>query len=445
MADEERAVKMEEDLSGVVDARLPEIQSLSESGKVNEAVDQLLALEKQTRVACDALSTGRVLVAIVSTLFKAKDLKSLNEQIIFLSKRRGLLKGAIAKMVQEASTYVEQISDMEQKLSLIETLRTVTAGKIYVEIERARLTRTLAQIREAEGKIGEAAEVLQELQVETFGSMDRKEKVDFILEQMRLCLAKQDFIRTQIISKKISPKFFDNPDHQELRIRFNQLMIQVEQHDRDHMATSKLYRGIYATSAVQSDPAQWHAALQAAVLYLILAPFDNEQSDLLHRTQADKRLKQLPQLESLLKLFTTAELINWVDLEATYGAELRNGDVFAATEAGAQRWEDLKKRVIEHNIRVISKYYTRIDAARLAELLNLSVLESEKRLSELVVAKTVWARIDRPSGIVTFKEVKDPAERLNQWSRNIDSLMHLVDKTTHLIVKEEMVHRIAAK
>ncbi|KJE98065.1 proteasome 26S non-ATPase subunit 12, variant [Capsaspora owczarzaki ATCC 30864] len=348
-------------------------------------------------------------------------------------------------MVQEASTYVEQISDMEQKLSLIETLRTVTAGKIYVEIERARLTRTLAQIREAEGKIGEAAEVLQELQVETFGSMDRKEKVDFILEQMRLCLAKQDFIRTQIISKKISPKFFDNPDHQELRIRFNQLMIQVEQHDRDHMATSKLYRGIYATSAVQSDPAQWHAALQAAVLYLILAPFDNEQSDLLHRTQADKRLKQLPQLESLLKLFTTAELINWVDLEATYGAELRNGDVFAATEAGAQRWEDLKKRVIEHNIRVISKYYTRIDAARLAELLNLSVLESEKRLSELVVAKTVWARIDRPSGIVTFKEVKDPAERLNQWSRNIDSLMHLVDKTTHLIVKEEMVHRIAAK
>ena len=47
-------------------------------------------------------------------------------------------------------------------------------------------------------------------QVETFGSMERDEKVQFILEQMRLCLAKKDFIRTQIISKKISTKFFFN-------------------------------------------------------------------------------------------------------------------------------------------------------------------------------------------------------------------------------------------
>lgn len=52
------------------------------------------------------------------------------------------------------------------------------------------------------------------LQVETYGSMERREKVDFILEQMRLCLAKKDYIRTQIISKKISPKFFENNQEQ---------------------------------------------------------------------------------------------------------------------------------------------------------------------------------------------------------------------------------------
>lgn len=46
------------------------------------------------------------------------------------------------------------------------------------------------------------------MQVETFGSMEKDEKVRFILEQMRLCLAKKDYIRTQIISKKINIKFF---------------------------------------------------------------------------------------------------------------------------------------------------------------------------------------------------------------------------------------------
>ena len=45
-------------------------------------------------------------------------------------------------------------------------------------------------------------------QVETYGSMEREEKVFFIIEQIRLCLAKKDYIRAQIISKKISTKFF---------------------------------------------------------------------------------------------------------------------------------------------------------------------------------------------------------------------------------------------
>lgn len=53
----------------------------------------------------------------------------------------------------------------------------MTAGKIYVEVERARLTHKLAMMKEAEGDITEAATILQELQVETFGSMERKEKV----------------------------------------------------------------------------------------------------------------------------------------------------------------------------------------------------------------------------------------------------------------------------
>ena len=113
-------------------------------------------------------------------------------------------------MVQEACTYVEEITDSEQKLKLIDTLRQVTAGKIYVEIERARLTRKLAHIKETAGDVNEAANILNELQVETYGSMEKREKIEFLLEQMRLCLIKRDFIRTQIISRKISTRAFED-------------------------------------------------------------------------------------------------------------------------------------------------------------------------------------------------------------------------------------------
>lgn len=43
--------------------------------------------------------------------------------------------------------------------------------QIYVEIERARLTRKLAQLKEREGNIAEAADVLQEVAVVILFSM----------------------------------------------------------------------------------------------------------------------------------------------------------------------------------------------------------------------------------------------------------------------------------
>lgn len=58
-----------------------------------------------------------------------------------------------------------------------------------------------------------------------------------------------------------------------------------------------------------------------------------------------------------------------------------------------------------------------------------------------MVKKTVEARSDRPSGVVCFSRSKEPNDILNDWSNNLNTLMQLVNKTTHLINKEEMVHK----
>ena len=41
---------------------------------------------------------------------------------------------AVTKMIQEAFSYVEQTPDLETKLKLIDTLRTVTAGKVQTNL-----------------------------------------------------------------------------------------------------------------------------------------------------------------------------------------------------------------------------------------------------------------------------------------------------------------------
>ena len=68
----------------------------------------------------------------------------------------------------------------------------------------------------------------------------------------------------------------------------------------------------------------------------------------------------------------------------------------------------------------------------------------EAFLSRLIVQKTVYGRIDRPAGVVDFRPPQDPNGMLNTWSSSINTLLGLIERTTHLIAKEEMVHGVAA-
>lgn len=61
------------------------------------------------------------------------------------------------------------------------TLKEVCDKKIFLEVEYARCCLWLVKLKENEKDIEEAAKILQEVQVETYGSMDRREKLEFIL------------------------------------------------------------------------------------------------------------------------------------------------------------------------------------------------------------------------------------------------------------------------
>lgn len=451
MASEGKLEKMEVDYSSTVDKAIPECREVAADGRLSDAIDQLMSLEKQTRLAGDMISTGKLLVTIVQLCFEAKEWDMLNDNVVVITKKRSQLKQAVAKMVQECYKYVDQTPDMETKLKLIDTLRTVTEGKIYVEIERARLTRILAKIKEDRGEIAEAATILQELQVETFGSMERKEKVEFILEQMRLCLAKKDYIRAQIISKKISVKFFDTEDEeiQKLKLRYYEMMIELDLAENSYLSTCKHFKAVYDTPLIQNDTMKWKQALKSVVLYVILAPYDNEQSDMLERIRKEKKLEEIQKYRDLLQSFVTQEIMQLQKVRELYEKELREGeagnpstDVFSHTDDGNTRWKHFANRVVEHNIRIMAKYYTRITTKRMAELLDLSVQEAEDYLSKLVVNKTVYAKIDRLDGVVNFARPKDPSDVLTEWSHSVNQLMTLVNKATHLISKEEMVHNL---
>ena len=120
----------DKDFSKDADKIIPEAESLANKD-LQKAIDKLAGLEKQSRQASDLATTSRALEAIVKVCKDAGDWSMLNEQTLLLSKKHGQLKQAITKMVQTVMSFLDDTPDLDVKLSVIETLRTVTEGKVY--------------------------------------------------------------------------------------------------------------------------------------------------------------------------------------------------------------------------------------------------------------------------------------------------------------------------
>nr|ODO01026.1 26S proteasome regulatory subunit N5 [Cryptococcus depauperatus CBS 7855] len=454
--------KQERDYTAEVTALKSEVEQLAKFGKTQEAVEKITILEKQTRNAADMSSTSTLLTLLARLCWEAGDLDQLNNQLAVMSKKHGQLKEAVVRMVDEAMGWLPVLKEQKEVgkfeggkdrwLELLKTLRDVTEGKIFLELQRARLTimlaahhETLAEIApretatdrapsniKAEGKeeikiepvtakehLDAAADLMSDLQAETYSSMDKQEKTEFILEQMRLESLRGNWVRVRVGSRKINRVYLKEKDVQEFKLRYYDLMVQLALQDDEYLEVCNAYQAVWDTEEIKSDPAKELSVIENIILYVILAPYNNEQHDI-----------------DLLKCFVTKELMRWPGIESIYGPTLRQSPIFTSDA----RWAQLHKRVVEHNVRTIASYYSRITMERLTQLLDLTPLTTERTLCKLVTDKSIYARIDRPAGIIDFRKKKDSNGVLNEWSGDLSKMLELVEKTSHLVSKEYAMH-----
>lgn len=435
------------DLTPETDAKIEQSTQLAKGGQLKEALALLAALEKRCRVGNDNANLVRVCETSLEHCKESGDDEMLLSTLQTLATRRSQKQAAIKALVRKSMPYcidgdftpVPVTSEIEKKSreKLVKALREISDGKIFLEAERARLTRCMAMILEQEGDVSTAADVLQEVHVETYGSMSKREKVEYILEQMRLTLAKKDYVRSAIVAGKVSRKHLKEDNMEEYKVKYFTLMAELHRHEKDAFLLAKDYHAIYSTPIIQKDDSKWKDALQSTVVYLALSPYSSEQQDMMNRVREDANLEKLPSFFSTIKLFLTKEIISY---PMANQAEMEG--IQAMSEGGpdlARFWhESFHRRIIQHNIRVASLYYRRIHGARLAQLLGLDAERLEKELSSMVSEGSVYAKIDRPKDIVRFAEPKSPEAVLTEWASDIDKLLHMVQTTTHLIYKEKM-------
>lgn len=135
-----------------------------------------------------------------------------------------------------------------------------------------------------------ASDLLSDLQVETYSSMERKEKTEFILEQMRLLIAvaklkdeaaakdgkdsladgDPEWTKVRVGSRKINEDFLKDPENQvhslpyckitkslngvqELKLRYYDMLTEHALHSNSYLDVAKYYHKIWETPSVKED------------------------------------------------------------------------------------------------------------------------------------------------------------------------------------------------
>jgi 26S proteasome regulatory subunit N5 len=91
----------------------------------------------------------------------------------------------------------------------------------------------LAHILESKNDIVGACDMIQDVHVETYGSLTKKEKAEYILEQIRLNLIKKDYVRALIQSRKMNRTILDEIGMEDVKIKFYNMMVEYHSHDKE--------------------------------------------------------------------------------------------------------------------------------------------------------------------------------------------------------------------
>lgn len=96
-------------------------------------------------------------------------------------------------------------------------------------------------------------------------------------------------------------------------------MIRLALNQDDYLATTKHYLPVYHTPRIQENAEQARGMLQSVLIFVVLSPYGNEQSDLLARVVREDPVKnqQMGWVGGFVKRFTDGELMRYRPLSSS--------------------------------------------------------------------------------------------------------------------------------
>ena len=437
---------------------------LSEEILKDVELKKLIDEEKVTRLENEYEKNRNITKKILETLINRNDFQNFLKLFEYLTQRRNQSRESIISMVKYCiNDILPNLKNEKDSSDLLNTIIKVTEGKIFVEYEYSQAIKKMTEIYIKNKNIEEAAKLIQDVQIEAFGSLENDYKIDYILFQMKVLIEKGDYIRTLIVSNKIKRNHLDEEGIELLKIRFFKLMILYYIHEKNYLETSKCYKILYDFVKSINDklieiekehkeikPKIMENYIQVKndndleklfenyVLYLSICPPELETKNMLNELLI-KYKKQLDINKSILYIVEKRLSDDIILIDNNLFNKYKNFDIFKNNEDLIKLF---RKYWIQHNLSLFEKFFAKIHIERISQMTLVPMDEIENELADMVVNNYIFAKINRIEKIVNFRKKTDHHDILDNFNYDMDNMLKKIEETCHLINKEYLKYGI---
>ena len=427
---------------------------------------KLIDDEKFTRLENEYEKNRTICKKILETLYGRNDYQNFLKLFEYLTQRKNQSRESIIAMVKYCiNEILPNLKTQKESCDLLNTLIRVTEGKIFVEYEYSQAIRKMTEIHIMNNEKDEAAKLIQDVQIEAFGSLETEYKIEYILFQMQVLIDKGDYIRTLIVSNKIKRNHLDDEGIELLKIRFFRLMILYYMHEKKYLETSKCYKTLYdfiksinekladvEEKNLEIKPKVLDNYIQAKkdndlqqifenyILFLSICPPELETKNMLNELLI-KYKKDLDKNKTLLYIVEKRLSDDIILIDNNLFNRFKDFEIF---KKNPELIKLFRKYWIQHDLSIFEKFFAKVHIQRICKMTLVPDDEIESEIADMVINNYIYARINRIEKIVNFRKETDHHDVLDNFNYDMDSLLKKIEETCHIINKEYLKYGIKA-
>jgi 26S proteasome regulatory subunit N5 len=380
-------------------------------------MEHLLEKEREARIANDTEGLKRVFGELVQLCSSDQELLSL---VKILSVKRGQSGPALRWLIGdlfEAKKAEEGFVGFFGGL-----LEEVIEGKIFLEEERVYISEEMRRRYEETGDVESAFRIVIGVPVETFTMIPEERIILYQLEQLRLCMITNNWIRAEITEKKIRRRYFEETGKLSTKIEFYELLVQLNRGQRRFLEVAELYLSLSEMATNRAD----YVALSS--FFCIIATCESEHSNvtasrtgMLTKLSEDKNNDE--QMRMLVRQFLGSLII-----QRTMAQSI--GDAVSRFMSAGDYAREIEGAIDEHNFKIVERFYSSIKISEMSMVLQRTPEDVVAKISSMVNSRFSGCRISQDSGTVYFAA--------REWSDNIGPVLDKLIKCNYLIHKERL-------